>query len=230
MKKLPLKIITVLILTILSVVIVFFGVTTVRFLWFRPLVVAGNSMAPTLSDGSLIYVDTTVRPQVGDVACFFHVPEGLKEGEALPSAEYYGANGYLRSMPIWGLRVAETYSGGYAILVKRVAAVAGDTVAFRSETVDGAHLIALYRNGDRVQEEDILMLDVNAMDAATQTYAHAWAERHGIENVHTLEAIPSYTVPTGCVYVLGDNRGGSTDSRVFGAVDAALFIGVVRGK
>lgn len=229
MKKRSLQIIAIVALCVVTVAVVFLGVTTVRFLWFRPLVVSGGSMSPTLKDGQLIYVNTTRKPQVGDVACFFLVTEQLREDEKLPSAEYYGGNGFARSMPIWGLKIPEKYSGGYSILVKRVVALGGDTVELRAEQVEGANLVRLYRNGTAA-EEDLLMLNKNELDDATTAYAQAYAEAHGIEKVYTVYPVSATKVAEGRVYVLGDNRGSSTDSRFFGAIDAGLFVGVVRGQ
>lgn len=228
MNKPILKIIAITLLSILSVVAVFFCVTTVRFLWFRPVSISGNSMQPTLQDGQLIYVNTLARPKAGEVACFFYVPD--PEGEqVLPSAQYYGANGYWRSMPIWGLRIPETYSNGYSIFVKRVVGVGGDTIELRAETIEGANLVRLYRNGQLV-EDNCLMLNKYAQDETSSLYAQAYAEQYGMEHIFVVEAAAPCTVPEGCYYVLGDNRGASNDSRHFGVVQANLFIGTVRGK
>ena len=77
-------------------------------------------------------------------------------------------------------------------LVKRVAAVAGDSVAVH----DGY----LYLNGTR-QEEPFIM-------------------GHPIQ-----KGFAAVTVPPGSLWVMGDNRNDSGDSRVFGAVSVKAVIG-----
>lgn len=79
-------------------------------------------------------------------------------------------------------------------LVKRVAAVGGDTI----ETSDGVLLI----NGE----------------ATTRAVWATWAGPD----------VPFTELPADTVYVLGDNLGGSKDSRDFGPVDVDDVLGVVR--
>lgn len=79
------------------------------------------------------------------------------------------------------------------LLIKRVAALPGETVAAR----DGS----IYVDGAPLREP----------------YAHRTAPA-------TLTMEPT-TVPPGHVYVLGDNRGNSTDSRYFGPVAQERLVG-----
>ena len=219
------RVIAVAALFLFSVATVFFLVTSVRFFWFRPITVTGKSMIPTLEPNSLHYVDTTARPEVGDIAVFYYVPDG--DATAKPSVDYYGANAYFRSMPIFGSSIEETYSGGYTMMVKRVVAVGGDRVALRPETIDGVNFIFLYRNGEKV-EEDIVMLNRDALDEATRAYAEALTAERGPEATQGVAAMDEVTVADGCYYVLGDNRDGSKDSRTIGAVSRGYFVGTLR--
>jgi signal peptidase I len=78
-------------------------------------------------------------------------------------------------------------------LVKRIVAVAGDTVAIR----DGD----LWVNGGAVREPYLLKQDFRG-------------------------EFPETVIPGGQVFVLGDNRNNSGDSRLFGPIDVDEIIGV----
>jgi signal peptidase I len=82
-----------------------------------------------------------------------------------------------------------------ALVLKRVVAVAGDTVEIRDAV--------LYVNDARVDEPEV---DLAAFDA---TY------------------FGPVCVPAGQVFVLGDNRAGSVDSRTYGGVDVDAVTGRV---
>lgn len=91
------------------------------------------------------------------------------------------------------------------ILVKRVIATAGQTVDLR----DGA----VYVDGERLDEP----------------YAAGRSYPLDMQAPGVAVSFP-YTVPAGCVWVMGDNRENSADSRYFGAVlqDSITGIAVVR--
>ena len=83
------------------------------------------------------------------------------------------------------------------IYLKRVIAVAGDIVEIHSGI--------LYVNGVRMPEE----------------YAHVRASRRSSWQ----ENIPPQRVPTGSLFVMGDNRDDSVDSRYWGPVPVASVVG-----
>jgi signal peptidase I len=85
--------------------------------------------------------------------------------------------------------------------VKRVVAVPGDQVA----VVDG-HVV---RNGVRLDEPYARFAACTRADAESCTFAHP------------------ITVPAGMVFVMGDNRGESDDSRFWGPVPRSSIIGRV---
>ena len=91
-----------------------------------------------------------------------------------------------------------TVNGGEAI-VKRIIAVAGDTVAIQPDGV--------YVNGERLAETDGSL-------------------GYTVEDCTYLAKAP-VTVKEGHVYVLGDHRSISYDSRSFGTVDERAVIGRV---
>jgi signal peptidase I len=82
-------------------------------------------------------------------------------------------------------------------LIKRVIALPGDTIAFR----DGA----VYVNGKRLKE----------------SYTHGKPSL-----VLSCAAFPAtYQIPKGDVFVMGDNRTNSTDSRCFGPIHKSSIVG-----
>ncbi len=84
--------------------------------------------------------------------------------------------------------------------IKRVIGLPGDTVVMQDDT--------LYINGERYEEAYVNNINVLEGQNVTQDF--------------TIE------VPVGQLYVLGDNRGDSTDSRKFGCIDKKSVVGVVK--
>ena len=85
-------------------------------------------------------------------------------------------------------------AGGEEILIKRVIAVAGQTV----DLVDGH----VYVDGKLIDEP---------YTGGTPTYSLS-------TSLGSAGIVYPYTVPEGCVWVMGDNRTNSSDSRFFGPV------------
>ena len=85
--------------------------------------------------------------------------------------------------------------------VKRCVAVAGDTVEIKD---DGY----LYVNDELVTESYIITK--SSISGGDRTMKNTFAKT---------------TVPEGCIFVMGDNRDDSTDSRVVGAVPLDLVLG-----
>ena len=92
------------------------------------------------------------------------------------------------------------------LLIKRVVAVAGDTVTYRG---DANGKLVLKVNGKVVDEpyvyEDLYANDVDFLPDRVQS--------------------TELTIPDGCVYVMGDNRLVSHDSRNFGAIKIDRLVG-----
>ena len=91
---------------------------------------------------------------------------------------------------------------GVDILVKRVIATSGQTVNLKDGKV--------YVDGKRLDE----------------SYAIGESEPLDAHLSSAPDSYP-YTVPDGCIWVMGDNRENSADSRYFGPVEEDSVIGIV---
>ena len=89
------------------------------------------------------------------------------------------------------------------ILIKRVVAVEGQTIDF----IDGI----VYIDGEPLDEPYVNGQLTRAMRADG--------------TVQKTDIKYPYTIPEGCFFAMGDNRGNSADSRVFGAVPAENVTG-----
>lgn len=111
-------------------------------------------------------------------------------------------------------------------LVKRVVGVPGDVIEVR----DGV----LWRNGDAVQHEDLGSCDP-VRHVSYDPECRVTEEKIGQRSWHTSrDELGGYgadmapvTVPEGDVFIMGDHRDRSNDSRAFGPVPVTLLRGRV---
>ncbi len=153
--------------------------------------VYGSSMEPTLKQDDIVRSSLLPyvfgKPQVGDIV----IIDTERIGEGFSFFERIGDvlknNSGISKM---------FFNGDEAdiLWIKRVVAVAGDTVEF----IDGK----FYRNGEIVEEDYIY-------DQTVVTYPNG----------------EKIVVPDGCVYVMGDNRNVSQDSRSIGVVPIYALTG-----
>lgn len=104
--------------------------------------------------------------------------------------------------------VFEDYSIGENLkkpIVKRVIAIAGDTVEI---DIFGT----VFVNGEKIKDE--------------HKYISGGVYKLRLE--HKYAVAEEYTVPEGHIFVLGDNRNNSTDSRTFGAISTDTILGEVK--
>jgi signal peptidase I len=169
--------------TLLLAVIIFVAVRAL-VLNFR---VDGSSMYPNLHNGEMLLVNRNVYAHLDVNKWLDYIPFVDKDGEHIV---------YLFHPPERGdIIVFNPPISSDKPYIKRVIAVAGDTVQVKS---DGY----VYVNDQKLEED----------------YIHETMDECG-------RSCNPQTVPDGYIYVLGDNRNNSSDSRVFGFVPIGNIIG-----
>ena len=148
-----------------------FGLAAIiRFFFFTPIVVDGESMMPTLEHGDRMIVNkigyTVGEPDRFDIIVF-HAPE---------EKDY----------------------------IKRIIGLPGDHIAYENDQ--------LYINGEAVEEP--------YLDEYKEGISGTLTEDFTIE-----EIINEKTIPEDTVFVMGDNRRESKDSRIIGVVPVDEVIG-----
>lgn len=175
-----------------------------------PISVTGPSMYPTLnksakgydysSNTDIVYINKSKNVKRGDIVVF--------------DSSDLGVNDYFN--------FSEDES---TFFIKRVIALPGDTIQFRAKTKDvstnNSMAFDLYVNGNYVEEpyaSEILMT-VASINLS---------KIPNIDIYNKLISETVITVPNDSIFVMGDNRSRSTDSREFGFVNKKSIIGVVK--
>ena len=134
----------------------------------------------------------------------FRVPTGSMEKTIMPGDFVLTekVSPHFREPEVGDVVVFDNPANDGTVLVKRVIAKAGQTVDMRNGVVyvDGEFLREPYTNNK------------DSKPLASQM--------PGLP-----EIIYPYTIPEGCIWVMGDNRVNSRDSRYFGPVDLSLVFG-----
>lgn len=171
----------------------------VRYYIGTPTIVNQTSMVPTFQNKDRLILNRLYRtfkttPQRGDIITF----------EA-PSVDYINAEDVDLNHPvaiynkepegIFSKFLYNVVEFGKRSYIKRVIGVPGDNVQIKDGKV--------YINGEELKEEYLLEGTITDSMASI-----------GIEGGQFLEL----TVPQGTVFVMGDNRGHSADSRRFGCI------------
>ena len=156
-----------------------------------------TSMSPTYSDGETVFVNRLGGVERGEVVVFYDA-----DVSAPRLASAFG----------W-------FAGDAKLLIKRVIATEGDKL-WLEEGADGSYSLKIGRadTGEAVGEEyyadgvrvEIPAFEYTAASAGVLLGTSRWSP---------------YTVAEGCVFVMGDNRPNSEDSRSFGAVPLSRIIG-----
>jgi signal peptidase I len=98
---------------------------------------------------------------------------------------------------------------GNNAMIKRVIGIPGDTIQFQESTVNGKSQTAVFRNGVRLEEPFTIGLtkipNIGPIPPGKTTYANT-------------------TIQPGYVFLLGDNRENSCDSRFMGQVPMSKVV------
>ena len=168
----------------------------------RTSMIYGSSMYPTLRESQVVVLSKLPYlfgdPEFGEVIVFDS--ECFNEGYE-PAGFIGHVSESLKynviSQKLFGVEDSEE-----RYWIKRVIGVPGDTVSFSGNEV--------YRNGELL----------------TEPYVNP-EETPNYEDFRNQYANSSVTVPEGYVFVMGDNRNYSKDSRMMGLVDQRAIVGKV---
>ena len=184
-------------------VIAFFIALLIKTFLIQAFFVDGASMNPGLVHGDRVLVEKVSYllgdPQAGDVVVFEKSVFG-RPADAPWQRDAVNLVAELLGFP----------TGGETDYIKRVVATPGDSITYSGSPR------RLVVNGER-QEQSFVE---GGSDSTSGTVTEADCERLEMEvTPHGCE------VPAGKVFVLGDNRGNSEDSRALGPVDQDKIIG-----
>ena len=177
----------------------------VRYYIGTPTIVQQTSMSPTLEPNDRLWLNRWGRttkqiPKRGDIITF-EAPSVIRVEKIdydNPVAIYnYEPKGLLEKFSYYVLE------SGKKSYIKRVIGLPGEYIEIKNGSV--------YINGEKLQEDYLIEGLVTDM----------------VQGSRDESFFTNFTVPENCVFAMGDNRTGSTDSRSFGCVPLEKIEGTV---
>ena len=205
--------------------LVFAGSLLMRWFWISNIGVSGISMMPNYKgdrgNNDVVWVNRTITPVRGDVVVFYSNTT-LSRWDKFKGEFATGK---------------DVQAGGkYEKYIKRVVAVEGDSIWWEKvddkravlviKTADGTILHenegdnVYYRNGQQAQFYETLNGETTTVPYFQTPIKDNKLFEHSSEET-------AFTIPKNYVFVMGDNRYVSSDSRSFGAVYLQKLYGVV---
>lgn len=186
------------------IVLAFVIAVIIKTFLVQAFYIPSGSMFPTLHVGDRVLVekvsDLWTGPRKGDIVVFERDVFGApRESEPW----YDDARNFVRDLLGLPTGASEDY-------IKRVVAVGGDVLRY---TGNPRQLVV---NGEPVEEPFVN----HGEDQGSPSITKDDCERLNME-----VASKSCRVPAGTVFVMGDNRGNSEDSRIIGPVDVDEIVG-----
>lgn len=167
--------------------------------------IPSGSMIPTLQVGDRVLVEKVTylwgAPSRGDVVVFEKSVFGVKNTPKLPW--YDEVRVFLKEMLGLPTGIEEDY-------IKRVIAVGGDTISYRGSPRK------MFINGERVDQSFVR----TGKDSSSPTITGDDCKRLKMQRSGN-----ACRVPAGKLFVMGDNRNNSEDSRVLGPIDGDKIVG-----
>jgi signal peptidase I len=182
---------------LINVLVIVSIVVLVRTFLVSPFAVDGSSMSSNLSNGDLILVDKVTyrfsEPKRGDVVVFYPPVNQVTEQKGfLCRAKKVG-------YALFGKDIQDICMVR-AFYVKRVIGIPGDTVEVRNGKVFVTPI-----DGERTEIREDFLDEKNQGNTCLSSSCHGTKDVGGI----------FIEVPKNALYVLGDNRRNSTDSRAW---------------
>lgn len=187
----------------LLIIVAFLIAVVIKTFIMQAFYIPSGSMKPTLQIGDRVLVEKITNwfggPGYGDVVVFARDVFPGRKGPDVPW--YKDAQNYVRELLGLPTGQEEDY-------IKRVVALGGDTIRYEGSPRE---LIV----NDEVVEEDYLPKPDSASSSITASNCPGKMK----------ESTDGCVVPAGTVFVMGDNRDNSADSRSIGPVDEEKIVG-----
>jgi signal peptidase I len=187
----------------LLILVAFLIAVVIKTFIMQAFYIPSGSMKPTLQVGDRVLVEKVTNwfggPGYGDVVVFARDVFPGRKGPDVPW--YSDAKNYVRELLGLPTGQEEDY-------IKRVVALGGDTIRYEGSPRE------LIVNDEKV-DEDYLPKPDNSSSSITASNCPAKMK----------ESTDGCVVPAGSVFVMGDNRDNSADSRSIGPVDEEKIVG-----